>query len=209
MFGRTVGKMEWSDHIETLAYTPFIKRFISVRGNVSQREQMDSLERAQQIMGSRRANLLRPVRGLVEARRKGKLEHSEFLIEVGKLTPEQLPMLKLELEREAQGLGRTESVARTLRSMSTKWGRAVGIIHIWNKNITNPRERVEMLRALAYSEVLTPSVLAQVILLAGTPGVLDKPSSILPGSAGLSPVSDIGEFSDPMVLPYLPSTRRR
>ena len=155
-------------------------------------------------MGSRRAGLIRPVRELVDARKKGKIGADEFLEEIHAFSPEQRSLLKVELEREAQGLGPSESVARKLRSMSVRgWGRAVGIAYLMNENVTNPRERVELLRSLAYSNVLTPIVLAQVMLLAGN-GVIRKPGSVLPRAEGLAPVTDIEALSDPAALPYFP-----
>mgnify|MGYP001327597328 CR=1 FL=1 len=207
MFGRDVGPRDWEDWLEVAAYTPAIKRFLSVRGGKQERLQMESLERANQIMGSRRAQLIRPVRAMVLNRNR--MTPQEWNERIATLTPEQLDMMRTELEREAQGLGPSNSVARTLRSMSVQgWGRAVGITEIMNRNITNPVERIQFLNALAYSEVLTPTVMSQLMLLAGN-GALRRPDRVLPGVPGLPTVTEMAELRLAEMLPVVPNVTRR
>ena len=166
---------------------------------------MRTLERVQQIIGSRRASQLRPVLDLMRERRG--LSGQEFMEKVNEFGPEQLSMLKMEMEREASGLGRNESVARTLRSMPIRtWGRAIGIIELMNNNITRPIDRAEFIRGLAYAKLLTPMVMAQVMLLAGN-GVLYRPDGVIPGAPGLRRVSDVRELSRPGFLPIMPELR--
>ena len=168
---------------------------------------MESLERANQIMGSRRAQLIRPVRAMVLNRNR--MTPQEWNERIATLTPEQLDMMRTELEREAQGLGPSNSVARTLRSMSVQgWGRAVGITEIMNRNITNPVERIQFLNALAYSEVLTPTVMSQLMLLAGN-GALRRPDRVLPGVPGLPTVTEMAELRLAEMLPVVPNVTRR
>jgi len=195
----------WGDWVETAAYTPGIKRLISVRGGKQERLQMRTLERVQQIIGSRRASQLRPVLDLMRERRR--LSGQEFMEKVNEFGPEQLSMLKMEMEREASGLGRNESVARTLRSMPIRtWGRAIGIIELMNNNITRPIDRAEFIRGLAYAKLLTPMVMAQVMLLAGS-GVLYRPDGVVPGAPGLRRVSGVRELAQPGFLPIMPEVR--
>ena len=196
----------WMDWVETAAYSPFTKRLLSVRGGKQERLQMETLERVQQVMGSRRGAIRRPVLSLMRERRS--MSSQEFMSAVGEFGPEQMSMLRTEIDREAQGLGRTESVARTLRGMSVrKWGRAIGIIELMNRHITSPTDRAELIRSLSYSGVLTPMVMSQVMLLAGN-GSLRRPDGVIPGAPGLRRVDRIRELAQPEFLPYIPKGRR-
>ena len=217
MFGRDIGPREWTDYLEIASYSPVTKRFLSVRGGKQERAQMESLDRARQIMGSRRARLIRPVRALVLNRKK--MTQKQIREIASEFTPEQIDMMKGELDREAHGLGPSQSVARTLRSMSVRgWGRAVGITESMNRNITDPVDRMVFLQTLAYSNLLTPTVISQIMLLAGN-GALRRPGRMLPASSGLAPISQpysavsfpgsLSELSEPAMLPFLPDPRRR
>jgi hypothetical protein len=168
---------------------------------------METLERVQQIMGSRRGTLMRPVLDLMRERRS--MSGQEFMAAANEFGPEQMSMLRTEVEREAQGLGRNESVARTLRGMSVRgWGRAVGIIEMMNRNITRPMDRAELIRSLSYAGVLTPMVMSQVMLLAGS-GALRRPDGVVPGAPGLRRVSRVRQLAQPGFLPFLPEPSRR
>ena len=206
MFGDTSN----IDMLEAFSVTPVIKRFVSVGGRNEERQMIGVLEEADRVMGSRRIRELRPVRQLVASYKRGRMTRDEFMDVASNMTANQQHMLMNETDKEMRGLGSGENVARFLSSMGiSDWGRSVGILHLMNSMVTRPEDRIQLLRTLSHSKILTPAVLSQLMVLSGS-GALKGPAGmpflavppILREGRGLAGFAELG------ALPFMPTPRK-